>query len=99
MKIPDGQTVRYRDIVVFGELDISTHSHEETSEKSSIVARNIICVRKPFDASVNVLVKCDRLLLAVDPSDFYRELERLIINHFDVQREFVKHMGLISILV
>lgn len=95
--IPNGQTIQVRDIVVLGKLSIKSTNMENSSEKGSLVAHDIFTPGNLEMSYVNV--KCRNMCQSKNVKQFKQELQDLLIEWFQFQRESVQKIGLKSILI
>lgn len=95
LRINNGQTMQFRDVVVLGNLTISS-ADVSSSIRGSLVARNVFA---PGNLTVDhAEVKCGYFYQPKNVREFKKELEETILDWFQFQKECSQKMGLKSIL-
>jgi hypothetical protein len=92
LTIPNGETVRVRNIVVWGKLILRSSDVENIALKGSLIARDVFfpgCVN-----TNNICLNCRNLYQPNEVSEFKEELLELIEEWFDAQQECRKSMGI-----
>lgn len=95
--LKNGTETRFRDVVVWGELILKSSDPNNINTKPEIIARDFF-VPANFTMS-NISIKCRNYYQPKNPETFRNELQELIIEWLDIQRESVARIGLKSILV
>jgi hypothetical protein len=88
--------MKFRDVVVLGELIFRFSNPENLAVKPRLVVRDFFAPSKVFFDNVNV--KCRRLYIPKNTETFRCELQDLFLEFIDFQRESIKRMGIKSIL-
>ncbi len=96
INIPNGQTLRARDVVVLGEISIQSTDLENTAVKGRLIARNIIL---PGHSSFkNVVLESACFYQPANSREFKNELQEFLMDWISFQRESADKMGLVSAL-
>ena len=91
----DSET-RFRDVVVWGELILTSSDPQNTALKPQLVARDFFA---PGLVKLNnINLKCRNFDIRGTREAFRSRLQDLFIQWIDFQRESTEEMGLISIL-
>jgi hypothetical protein len=97
LTIPNGQTIQVRDVVVLGKLTIKSSNMENLSAKGSLIAHDIFAPGNLEMSYVNV--KCRNMYQPKNVQQFKQELQDIIMDWFEFQRETVEKIGLKSVLI
>ncbi|HAB99558.1 MAG TPA: hypothetical protein DCE71_07045 [Parachlamydiales bacterium] len=96
IKIPNGETVKVRDVVVLGEISIQSMDVENTAVKGRLIARNVILPGHSF--LKNVALESLRFYQPASCREFKSELQEVLMDWISIQRESADKMNLISML-
>ncbi len=96
IEIPNGETIRVRDVIVLGHLSITSTDLENVAVKGRLIARHIInCGRASFE---NVAIKSKSVTNLRNCQQFKEELREILMDWIVMQRESADKMGLVSVL-
>lgn len=95
LTITNGEEMRFRDIVVLGELILLSSDPEKPENKAKVIARDVFDIGN-FERKLPI--EC-RNYLKNPRSTFDTELQELFTEWLHIQREAAEQIGLKSILV